>query len=191
MKNKVTDILKPNILIIFGALMLLFFMDYLSAKGAALAIGIIAVICAVYYLVIGIFSIVMGDKFSASVKTLIEVISVALFCVFMFVVFLIDTIGNADFMGPTDWVVSIVSMIVALALAVVYAGYKFIDKAVIARFVYLFSAIFALVLLLNVLQAANGTLGGINIYLAAIYACFIFYLFNSLKSGAAKTSDAE
>jgi len=181
MKNKVTDILKPNILIIFGALLLLFYMDWLSFGGAELAIGIIGVICSVYYLIVGILSIVMGGKLSQSVKTVLDVISVVLFTVFMFVFFLIDTIGNANIMGPTDWVISIVSMIASLSLAAIYSISKFVDKAVVARLAYLLSAIFALVLLLNVLTTAGGTLGGINIFLAAIYACFIFYLFNSLK----------
>ena len=38
--KKVTDFLKPNILIILGALLLLVYINLLQGNGAALAIGI-------------------------------------------------------------------------------------------------------------------------------------------------------
>lgn len=191
MKTKVTDFLKPNILIIFGALLFLFYMDWLSFGGAMLAIGIIAVICAVYFLAIGIVGVVMGDKFSPYLKNTLEVVSICLFSVLMFVIFLITTINNANVMGPTEWIVNIIGMIASSALAIIYSIYRFTGSATLSRFAYLFSAIFALALLLNVLTTAGGTLGGINIFQAAIYTCFIFYLFNSFGKNEVATSATE
>lgn len=186
--KKVTDFLKPNILIILGALIFLYFMNWLSYQGGGLAIGIIAVICAAYYLAVGILSIVIGNKFSPMVKKIFDVISIDLFAVFMFVYFLIITIEGAKidgYMGPTAWIIAILSMIAALALAVVYALARFLNKGVLLRFAYLFSAIFALVLLLNLLFANSGdakNLGAIDVILTVIDIAFVFYLFNSLGS---------
>ena len=107
--KKVTDFLRPNILIVFGALLLLFFLNYLQYTGGTLAIGIIAVIMSAYYLAIGILGIIIGDKLP---KKILDIISVVFFPVFMFVLFLIQTIQAAqidNFMGPTAWIIAILT----------------------------------------------------------------------------------
>ena len=139
--KKVTDFLRPNILIVFGALLLLFFLNYLQYTGGTLAVGIIAVIMSVYYLAIGILSIIVGDKLP---KKIFDIISVIFFPVFMFVLFLIQTIQAAqidNFMGPTAWIIAILSMIAALALPVIYLLAKLMNKGPLMRFAYLFAAI--------------------------------------------------
>ena len=181
--KKVTDFLKPNILIVFGALLLLFFLNYLQYGGGTLAIGIIAVIMSVYYLAIGILGIIVGDKLP---KKIFDIISVVFFPVFMFVLFLIQTIQAAqidNFMGPTAWIIAILSMIASLALPVIYLLAKLMDKGPLSKFAYLFAAIFVLVLLLNVLFNVRGdsvVLGNIDMILVAIYASYIFFLFSCL-----------
>ena len=185
--KKVTDFLKPNILIILGALLFLFYMNWLNNNGAALALGIVAVICAVYYVTIGVLSIVIGDKFSPILKKVFEVISVDLFASFMFAEFLVLTIQFAQidgFMGPTAWIIAILSMIASLTLVVVYSIAKFTKQKFLVKFAYLFSAIFALVLLLDILFDSRGdsiVLGNINIILVVIYIVYVFYLFNSFE----------
>lgn len=183
--KKVSDLIKLNILIIFGALLLLYYMNWLSNQGAGLAVGIIAVICSAYYLGVGIASILAGAKISASVKKILDVVSVSLFAVFMFVFFLLSTIQGAkiqNYMGPTAWIIAILSMIAALALPTVYVASRFNNKPILTRLAYLFAAIFALVLLLNILFDGRGNsiiLGNVDILLAAIYLAYLFFLFNS------------
>ena len=184
--KKVTDFLKPNILIIFGALFLLYFLNYLSGNGATLAIGIIAVIFSSYYLAIGILEVILGSKFSPIMKKIFEIVSVDSFAIFMFTYILLIVINTADNMGPTGWVIGILSMIAALSLAGFYPVAKFVDKPIILRLAFLFSAIFVLALLLNILFSALGNpivLGNLDILLLAIYAIFTFYLFKSLEKG--------
>ena len=182
--KKATDFLKPNILIIFGALLFLFFLNYLSGQGATLAIGIIATIVSVYYLAIGILGLFFGDKLP---KKVIEVISVCLFVVFMFTYFLIALIQAAqidNFMGPTAWIIAILSLVGSLALAGIYPVARFVNKKGLLGLAYLFSAIFALVLLLNILFTPRGNstvLGNIDLILVAIYGVFVIYLFGTLK----------
>lgn len=194
--KKVTDFLKPNILIIFGALLLLYFLNFLGYSGAALAIGIIAVILSAYYLAIGIVEILVGNKLPPIARKALEVVNVVSFAVFMFTYFLIVVINTADNMGPTAWVISILSMIAALALAGFYPVAKFVNKPIVMRLAFLFSAIFVLALLLNILFDAVGNsivLGNVDLLLLAIYAVFTFYLFKSLdnKGEAAPAEDKQ
>ena len=186
--KRIGDFLKPNILIIFGALLLLYFLNYLSLNGAGLAIGIFAVVLSAYYLAIGILGILVGNKFSPQLKKIFEVISVSLFGIFMFVFFLLTTINGAKIdglMGPTAWTIEILSMVAALAMVIIYILARLTNKDVLMRFAYLFSAIFALALLLDILfdmSGASTVLGNVDILLVAIYVIFTFYLFNTLSN---------
>ena len=185
--KKVVDILKPNILIVFGALLFLYFLNYLQYQGQTLAIGIIAIIMSAYYLTIGVLGVLIGNKFSDMLKKIFEVISVSLFGVFMFVVFLLNTISGAqinNLMGPTSWTIAIFSMIASLGFVAIYIISKFIPKPIMARLAYLMSAVFGLALLLDILfniRGMSNVLGNIDIVLVVIYAVFMIYLFSTLN----------
>jgi len=195
--KKIGDFLKPNMFIIFGALLLLYFLNYLSLNGASLAIGIFAVILSTYYLVIGILGILIGNKFSPQLKKIFEVLSVSLFGAFMFIYFLLTTINGAQInglMGPTAWIVQILSMAAALGLAVVYTIARLVNIDALIRFAYLFSAIFALALLLNILFDISGNsrlLGNVDILLVVIYVIFTFYLFSTLTNKAESKEESQ
>lgn len=180
--KKITDLLKPNILIIFGALLLIYYLNYLSYGGAGLALGIVAIILSFYYLGVSVLSIFMGNNLSESFHKLIETLSVVLFALFMFVEFLITTINLASIMGPTAWVIKIISMVASLALAGCYFMFKFMNMTNLLRLVYLVSLIFVLALLLDILFDSVGdsrVLGNIDVLLVVIYAAFSFYLFGT------------
>ena len=195
--KKIGDFLKPNMFIIFGALLLLYFLNYLSLNGASLAIGIFAVILSTYYLVVGILGILIGNKFSPQLKKIFEVLSASLFGAFMFIYFLLTTINGAQInglMGPTAWIVQILSMAAALGLAVVYTIARLVNIDALMRFAYLFSAIFALALLLNILFDISGNsrlLGNIDILLVVIYVIFTFYLFSTLTNKAESKEESQ
>lgn len=195
--KKIGDFLKPNILIIFGALLLLYFLNYLSLDGAGRAIGIFAVVLSAYYLVVGILGVLIGNKFSPQLKKIFEVLSVSLFGAFMFTYFLLTTINGAQInglMGPTAWTMQILSMAAALGLVVVYTIARLVNKDALMRFAYLFSAIFALALLLNILFDISGNsrvLGNVDILLVAIYVIFTFYLFSTLTNKAESKEEPE
>ena len=181
--KRALDFLKPNILIIFGALLFLYFMNWLQGKEATLALGIIAVVLAVYYVAIGILGLVVGDKLPRKV---FDVVSVCLFAVFMFTYFLIALIQAAqikNFMGPTAWVIAIISLVASLGLAAMYPVAKFVNNKGVVNLGFLFAAIFVLALLLNILFNVRGdaiVLGNVNMILVGIYASFTFYLFSSM-----------
>lgn len=182
--KRAIDFIKPNILIIFGALFFLYFMNWLPVGGAFLALGIVAIVFSSCYIAMGVLSIIFGDKLP---KKIFEVAAVCSFAAFMFAYFLIFTINYAevdDFMGPTAWLIAILCMMASLALAGIYPVAKFVKLKIFMRFAYLFSAIFALALLLNIVFDPSGNstvLGNVQLVLVAIYVSFTFYLFTSLN----------
>lgn len=186
--KKVTDFLKPNILIILGAILFLYFLNYLSLQEEGLAIGIIAVVISTYYLAVGILGVVIGNKLSPMLKKIFEIVAVCLFGTFMFLLFLLTTIQAAqieDFMGPTSWTIAILSMVASLSFVSIYVAARLVKKDFFMRFAYLFSAIFVLALLLDILFDVQGNgvaLGGINVLLVVIYVIFTIYLFDTLKN---------
>ena len=143
---------------------------------------------------VGILGLVLGNRISGAVKNGLDVVSACLFPILMFVITLIDTINNAQGMGPTAWIIAIIMMISSIALAAIYALSKFANVDMVNRFAYLFAAIFVLALLLDLLFTAGGatrTLGNISVITVVIYFCYCFFLFNSLGNGNGEASASE
>ena len=134
--KKLTDRLKPNVLIILGALMFIYFLNCLSGRGTVLALGIGAIIVSAYYLIVGV-SLVVSPK----VRKILGLISVTLFAAFMFVCLLLTIINAADIMGPTAWVINVFSLVASLALIVVFIVSEFSAEPSVFRFTYLSSLI--------------------------------------------------
>ena len=182
--KRLTDYLKPNILIILGALLFIYYLNFLSYSGAALGIGISAIVLSAYYLFVGILFVLTGSKLKPKTQLIFNLLSVTLFAVFMFVGFLLTPINAARVMGPTAWTINILSMAASLALVVIYIVSKFSAEPFVSRFAHLVSLIFVLTLLLDILFEVNGTsksLGDIDVLLVVIYGFYSCYLFGSLN----------
>ena len=182
--KKIRDLIKPYISIILGALFLLSYIDYLgSGTGAGIAIGVIAMVVAAYYITIGVLGVVMGDKLQGKIVT---GFSVCCFPVFMFVSYLIGVIGGAG-LGITDWVILIVSMIGYLAFAIVYVISLAAPSSQLNKLVYLFSSIVVLAMVLDIVYGQNGgTLGNIVLASLIIYILYADLMFASLPSREVK-----
>lgn len=186
--KKIQELVKPVLMIIFGALLLLFYMNFINQNNAGgfIALGIIGVIFAVYYLTIGILNLLIGKKLGK----VFDILNIDLFAVLMFIQFLIITIYGANNMGPTGWVIKILSMIAALTLAGFFVVFKLVNVPVIKRLTLLFAGVFALAMLLDILFDDRGfgdLLGNINMISLAIYLIFASILFtNVLKEETPK-----
>lgn len=182
--KRLTDYLKPNILIILGALLFIYYLNFLSYSGAALGIGISAIVLSAYYLFVGILFVLTGSKLKPKTQLIFNLLSVTLFAVFMFVGFLLTPINAARVMGPTAWTINILSLAASLTLVVIYIVSKFSAEPFVSRFAHLVSLIFVLTLLLDILFEVNGTsksLGDIDVLLVVIYGFYSCYLFGSLN----------
>ena len=190
--KKIQELIKPVLMIIFGALILLFYMNFINSNypGGYIALGIIGVVFAAYYLTIGILNLLIGKKLGK----VFDILNIDLFAVLMFTQFLIITIYGADNMGPTGWVIKILSMIAALTLAAFFVIFKLVNVPVVKRLTMLFAGIFALAMLLDILFDDRGfgdILGNINMISLAIYAIFASILFsNVLKEDAPKAVES-
>lgn len=187
--KKISELIKPYLSIILGALLLLVYLNWLSQQEWVLALGIVAVVMATYYIASGVIGIVLGDKLPKSLKLALDITSICLFPLFLFVYFLILTINAHDALGPTGWVIIIISMVASIALPCVYAVSKFVKAGLLGKLCFLFAAVFVLALLLNVLFEFDGNpivLGDINIISVVIYFVYGYMLMNSLIKQEAK-----
>ncbi len=180
--NKIRNFIKPYVLLVFGALLFLFYLNWLSLDGILLAIGIIAVVVSGYYLAMGVLSVVLIEKLNPQLKQILNLVNISLFPLFIFIRILLITINFNGNMNPTGWVIAILSMIASLALAIIYLLEKLTKNAEVKRFTFLSAVIFVVALLANILFDATGTavnLGNVNIVVVLTYVIYSFVLFNS------------
>lgn len=185
--KKIKELVKPFIFIIFGALLFLCYFNGLNGEGAGLAISIIGIVLAAYFLAVGILSVVLGDKLG-KVKGLLNLIGVATYPIFFAVVELITLINLADiegYLGPTGWTISILTIAAALGLgALLFVSY-FVRSKELHRITFLFGAIFVLALLLDILLEVNGSpamLGNVVILQVVLYGAYVSMMFDVLSS---------
>ena len=185
--KKIKELLKPFIFIIFGALLFLMFFNYLGVGGALLAIGIVAVVLSSYFIVVGILSVVLGDKLGKA-KGVLNLVGVATFPLLMGVIFLLDLIGKAQddytYLGPSGWTIAILSIASAFALGILLFIAYFVKSKGLHRVTFLFGAIFVLALLLDVLvqDGFAVALGQIIVLQVVLYGCYVSMLFEVLSS---------
>ena len=190
--KKAFSFLKSNILLFIGALLFLLFLNYLVVGGATLAIGIIGVLTAAYYITIGLLGIFIGDKLNALTRKIFEIVAVCLFAFLMFmsstvsVISMIQRSTDPQFpqtFGPTGWFVEIFALLSSLALLGFYPFARLFKAPTLKKLAYLFAALFALGLLLNMLFDIQGfaiNLGNIPFVYLALDLLFLFYLFETL-----------
>jgi len=184
--------LKSNILIFIGALLFLLFLNYLVVGGATLAVGIIGILTAAYYITIGLLGIFIGDKLNALTRKIFEVVAVCLFAFLMFMTSIVSLVSmiqrttDPQFpatYGPTGWFVEIFALLTSLALLGFYPFVRLFKAPALKKLGYLFAALFALGLLLNMLFDVQGfaiNLGNIPFVYLALDLLFLFYLFETL-----------
>ena len=189
--KRLKDILNPFLSIIFGALLLLYYLNLLQGTGKTLAIGIVATILAAYYLTIGILSVVLKGKLDMKIFNIINVVAYPLF---LFVSRLLIVIDLAQYLGPNGWVISIITLVASLMLPVTYLVSSFVNADPLKRLCQLFGMIFVLALILDSLFTLNGdaiALGDLSLVGIVIYALFASMLMSSLNPSKEETKQEE
>ena len=190
--KKLQEMIRPFLAIILGALLFLVYLNYLQLQGAALALGIIAVIFSALYVGMGILTFVLGARLFGAAKKALDVTAIALFPVLMFVQFLMIVINNHEMFGPTSWVILIIMLFASICAALVYALAAFAPSKTLKRIAALFASFFVLALLLDILfNVYTGfpvALGDVSLVEFATYFVYVSMLLNALgglEEGAA------
>ena len=184
--------LKGNILLFIGALLFFAYLNYFAAGNALLALGIIATLTAIYFIVIGVLNVLIGDKFSALMRKVFEIIAVCSFALLLFtgtVISLVNMIqistnpnSNMTFL-PNAWLIMIIASLTSFALMGFYPVARLVKGAAIKKLGFVFASLFAVGALLNVIFDAQGTaitLGDVPFVYVTILIAFNFYLFETL-----------
>ncbi len=188
--KKIQKVAKPFLSIVFGTLLLLTYLNWLSSGGGALVIGVIALLISLYYLGAGITEAVAGDKLPLKTKKVFDIIDISLFSAFASIYYLLYITNLSDQMGPTGWIVVLAALLLSLALAIFSIIARLVSNPVLKRLDVLFSALFMAALVLTLLFDSAGnpiTLGSIDVISLVIYALFGMMLLESLTNKDTKS----
>ncbi|MGN1076727.1 MAG: hypothetical protein ACI4QP_07175 [Candidatus Enteromonas sp.] len=188
--KKIQKVAKPFLSIVFGALLLLTYLNWLSSGGGALVIGVIALLISLYYLGAGITEAVAGDKLPLKTKKVFDIIDISLFSAFASIYYLLYITNLSDQMGPTGWIVVLAALLLSLALAIFSIIARLVSNPVLKRLDVLFSALFMAALVLTLLFDSAGNpikLGSIDVISLVIYALFGMMLLESLTNKDTKS----
>ena len=174
--NKIIELIKPYLSIVFGFLLFLYYFNYLQYSGILLAIGIIAVFISLYYLVHGILNFFLDDKMKDG-KDILNLVSLSLFPLFIFFHLIVLIVNNSNIFGPTSWVIVIFGLITSLAFPVFAIIAHFVKNKTLSKLSYLFNFLFFLGLLLSIFFNMSGNairLGDLDFIYTLIILCFFF-----------------
>ena len=174
--NKVIELIKPYLSIVFGFLLFLYYFNYLQYSGILLAIGIIAVFISLYYLVHGILNFFLDDKMKNG-KDILNLVSLSLFPLFIFFHLIVLIVNNSNIFGPTSWVIVIFGLLTSLAFPVFAIIAHFVKNKTLSKLSYLFNFLFFLGLLLSIFFNMSGNairLGDLDFIYTLIILCFFF-----------------
>ena len=191
--KRINNLVRPFFAIIFGALLLLFYLNVFPTENpTSIALGVIALVVAAFYLCYGVLSVVLGTRLPAPLKKILDLLTVVVYPTFMFVVFLLNMISISDpdiaaLVSPTGWIILITNMAVSITFAGLYVAAYFAKVNWLKRLANLFAFILILAFLLDVLFQLDGTpvnLGGITVIEVIIYASFSSMLLSNLFTKA-------
>lgn len=181
--KRVYEMVKPFFSIIFGALLLLVYLNALNGAGGALAFGIIGVVLGAFYICKGIAVVLFSEKFSNNARAGLEVAGVVLYPLFVGAssIYVIINI-NAAF-GPTAWVIYILGVATSFIFALAYLGSRFTNNTSLKNVATLFGLSFGLYLVLDLLFNANGNvvqIGDLSIVALILRALYIYFMIEGI-----------
>jgi len=190
--KKIRELLKPFLSIIFGAIVFFTYSSFLYFDGGILALGIIATVIAAYFLVVGILTIVLGEKMSKRCKRLLQIGGLCGFAWFITAAFIISMVAGE--LPVNGWIIYILTAASSFGFGLFLLLAEFASSKFINRLAQLFGAIFVLALLLNVLipggkPVAIGEIVILEVVLYVAYAIMAFEAMGELKVSSAPSKE--
>ena len=183
--KKVIEIVKPLLLVIFGALLLLIYMNYFQdgMPTFVIVIGVLGVIFGAYYIVAGIINVVLGEKVNKTLKMVFDILDVSLFPLLFFLEAINVIVNLVDYMGATAWIIQLLSIVAAIGLIILFIISRISKAQILNRFTYMSGALFALALLLDIIFEATGeptVIGNVPMVILAINVIFTSIMFTAI-----------
>ncbi len=181
--KRIYEMVKPFFSIIFGALLVLVYLNSLMGNGDVLAFGIVGFILGLFYIGKGIIFVLAGDKLSSNARAGLEVTGICLYPLLIAAGLLNLFITANNNFGPTSWVIYILGLAASLIFACAYAGSRFTDNAVLKKVTILFGLSFGVYLVLNVLFDTNGfvvAIGDLSVVHIIIIALYIYMMIEGI-----------
>ena len=184
--KKFEEMIRPFISIIFGALILIYYLNLLgSGSILGVLLGVLAILVSLYYLGYGILTVVLGDKLPAKLRELNDSLAYTIFPGFLAIYILIQLILEAMVLiiGPAGWVIGILSVLIIIVYITLFLLKKAVTNEIIDRLAKLMVFGVYLVMLLDILFVFGDSigLGAIDIVLTVIYVIFGYMLFPFLE----------
>ena len=173
--KRMNDIVRPVLPLVLGVTLLLSFMNQLGANGVYLALGIIAVVFAAYYIAYAIIRLFLGKKLPPKALGILDLVGGVALPIFLFVEYLLITIDLAQNLGATGWVIVIFMMASSLAVAVFRLLTFFVPNLTLKRIARVSAGLFIVALVISELYDITGNpnvLGNITLPLVLIYIAY-------------------
>lgn len=183
--EKIRNLIKPYLAVVFGVLFLLANLNYLTGgRATVVTVGVFALIFAIYYIAYGLVAALFSNKIPANVKKPLDVVVICLYPLFEFIISLIMIIENANMIGPSGWIIIILTLISSIAFVVLYVMGNFVNGLKLDGIIYLLGFIFTVALVVSHIFYLDGTpiiIGDVAIVDIAIVAIYISMMFASFK----------
>lgn len=182
--KKLHELIKPFLAVILGALLLLIYMNGLGSEGKSLALAIVGVVFAAFYIGAGIMRVLLSDKLKADVVKILDVAFVGCYALLMFVGYILKVIDLDA--GPTGWFIVVLSLASSIGFVVLFALATFLRNKNIKQLAQLFGFIFLLALVLNFVfddagnPVALGFVAILDVVVLGVYSSLLISSITSL-----------
>ena len=160
--KKIIDVIKPFISIVFGALIILLYLNDISAGGVASARSVFAFLVGSYFIVVGLLGLICPLQIGERVLRLLNAIGVSVFASFFFMITVLNIADFNDMYGVNGWIIADFQLSAAIGFAVLFLITLFVKNGVLCRICNLFGMLFLLALLLELLFTPVGNPATIN-----------------------------
>ena len=184
--KKIIDLIKPFLSIVFGALVILLFLNGISDGDTDTTRAVFALLVGAYCIAVGLIKFLMGKQLDAKLGRILDAISIAAYAGLFFVIVITYMIDYADDnimlgrpgYGTNGWIIAIYSLLAAGGFASVFLVATFVRNEILNRVSNLLGLLFLLALVLNVLFTVNRgdpiILGAISVLAVVVHALFAY-----------------
>ena len=182
--KKILDLVKPFIAIVFGALVIMLYLNGMSVGGTTTVRSVFAFIVGSYFIVVGLLGMICAEQIGEKPLRILNAIGISVYASFFFLTTVLDFADYHDGYGVNGWVVADFTFAVALGFAVLNIIAIFVNNRILGRIANILGMLFVLALVLDILFDEVGNpvrLGLVSVLLVVVHATFISIYLGNIK----------